>query len=352
VADKNYVSRAVEAAIHVGLVILLLAACYVILRPFISLIAWGIILAVALYPRYRKLQIALGGRDALSATLITILLLIALILPTGLLAGRLVHAIQGVTTHLKGGHLIIPPPPPRLESWPIIGARLTGAWNKFSTNTSAALTTFAPQIRTVASTLISASAKIGVTVLQFALSIVIAGILLAHSQGSCKIVHLLTGRIWGDESGEFEQIAASTIRSVTTGILGVALIQTVLAGVGFFVARMPGASLWTIVFLVAAVLQVGAIVLIPAVIYMFMIASATKAALFLIWCVIVGVSDNALKPLLLGRGVAVPIVVVFLGAIGGFIAIGILGLFIVLSVGYKVFLAWLAATRESREVYL
>ena len=142
----------------------------------------------------------------------------------------------------------------------------------------------------------------------------------------------------------FRSLGESTIRSVTNGILGVAVIQSVLAGLGFVVGALPGAGLWTLIFLFAAVLQAGALVLVPAVIYMFAIAGTTKAVLFLLWCIMVGLIDNVLKPLLLGRGVAVPIAVVFLGAIGGFIAIGIIGLFvgaIVLSVGYKLLLAWL-----------
>ena len=110
---------------------------------------------------------------------------------------------------------------------------------------------------------------------------------------------------------------------------------------------MPGAGLWVVTFLLAAVLQVGAIVLIPAVIYVFVITSTTKAVIFLIWCMLVALIDNVLKPLLLGRGVAVPIAVVFLGVIGGFMAMGTIGLFvgaIVLSVGYEMFFAWLEGT--------
>jgi len=131
------------------------------------------------------------------------------------------------------------------------------------------------------------------------------------------------------------------------GIIGVALLQAVLAAVGFLVAGLPGAGLWAVVFLVAALLQVGTLVLIPAVIYMFATASVTKAVIFMAWCLIVALVDNIVKPLLLGRGVAVPIAVVFLGAIGGFVAMGLIGLFvgaIVLSVGYKLFIAWLART--------
>ena len=102
--------------------------------------------------------------------------------------------------------------------------------------------------------------------------------------------------------------------------------------------------MWTLLFLIAAVLQVGALMLIPAVIYVFATMSMAKSVAFLIWCIFVGLMDNVLKPLLLGRGVPVPILVIFLGAIGGFMAMGIIGLFvgaIVLSVGYELFLAWL-----------
>jgi predicted PurR-regulated permease PerM len=137
---------------------------------------------------------------------------------------------------------------------------------------------------------------------------------------------------------------------VTFGILGVALIQSALAAVGFLVMGLPGAGLWAVVFLFAAVLQMGGLVLIPAVVYAFAISTTAGAVIFLVWCVFVGVIDNVLKPLLLGRGVAVPMAVIFLGAIGGFIAMGIVGLFVgavVLSVGYKLFLAWIEERAEA-----
>ena len=120
---------------------------------------------------------------------------------------------------------------------------------------------------------------------------------------------------------------ASTIRSVTIGILGVAFLQSIFAGVGFLVVGLPGAGLWALAFLFAAVLQVGPIVLVPAVIYIFMIASTTKAVVFLVWCIIVALMDNVLKPILLGRGAAVPIAVVFIGVIGGFMAMSSVPLF-------------------------
>lgn len=345
--DAKYVSRALEASIRIGLAIVLVVACFVIVRPFLPLIVWGAIIAIAVYPRYQKLLLLLGGRGVLASTLVTVLLLGLLIVPAVLLATTVIDGIQAIAAHLKNGGLIVPPPPADVESWPVIGAQLKSAWTLLSTNTTTALRSFGPQIRTLVSWLLSASAGIGMAAVQFGCSIVLSGVFLAKAQAASRAVRSLTSRIFGDNGSEFERVAVSTIRSVTTGILGVALIQTVLAGLGFLVAGLPAAGVWTVIFLIAALLQIGGIVLIPAVIYMFMISTVIKSVIFLGWCLIVAVIDNVLKPLLLGRGVAVPIIVVFLGAIGGFLAMGILGLFvgaIVLSVGYKVLLAWLAPT--------
>lgn len=314
------------------------------LRPFLPLIIWGIIIAISVYPGYRKLRDVLRGRRVLASVLITLLLLAFLVCPLILLGGTLVGGTQTLTAQLKNGTPVIPPPPPNIETWPVIGVPLKSAWSLASTNITAAIKNFAPQIKAVLPELLSASAGIGFTVLQFALSIVVAGVLLANAESARGAARSLANRMFGDKGPEFEHLAGSTIRSVTTGILGVALIQSLLAALGFLVAGLPGAGLWAIIFLVAAVLQVGALVLLPSVIYMFAIASATKAVVFTIWCVFVALVDNVLKPLLLGRGAAVPIIVVFLGAIGGFVAMGLIGLFvgaIVLSVGYKLFLAWL-----------
>jgi predicted PurR-regulated permease PerM len=195
--------------------------------------------------------------------------------------------------------------------------------------------------------MLSVSSGFGLTVLQFALSIIVAGVLLANAQSAYRLTCSLCNRLFGAAGPDFQQLIGATTRSVTSGIVGVALIQSILAGLGFLVAGLPGAGLWAVAFLIAAVLQAGVLILIPAVIYVFTIASVTKAVIFLVWCVFVALVDNFLKPLLLGRGVAVPAAVVFLGAIGGFVALGLIGLFvgaIVLSVGYKLFLAWLDQT--------
>ena len=342
--SKNYIQRALEVSIHIGLVALIAAACLLILRPFILLVAWGIIIAIAVYPGYRKFRSLLGGRGTLAAVLGTLLFLAVLIVPVALLTETMIEGVQNLTAHIKDGSLAIPRPPDNVGTWPIIGPSLSRTWNMASTNLTGLLQSFAPQIKALVPALLAASAGIGLTVLQFVLSLLLAGVLLANTSGCIAVSHSLANRLFGDQGPEYEKLAGSTIRSVTNGILGVAVIQTILAGLGFLVAGLPGAGLWTLIFLFGAVIQVGIVVLIPAVIYMFAIAGTTKAVVFLVWCAFVGLIDNVLKPLLLGRGASVPTAVVFLGAIGGFVAMGIIGLFvgaIVLSVGYKLFLAWL-----------
>jgi predicted PurR-regulated permease PerM len=342
--QKTQVDVALEASIHIGLAILLTATCLLILRPFVVLLSWGIIIGVAAYPGFQKLRKALGGRGRLSAVIFTLLLLAILVVPIVLLAGTLVGGMQSLLAHFRDGTTIIPPPPANVENWPLIGAPLKSVWDRASTDLTAAIRSFAPQIKAFLPGVVSASAAVGLTVLQFVLSIIIAGAILANADSAYRLTCSLCKRIFGERGPDFQQLMGATIRSVTTGILGVALIQAVLASLGFVVAGLPGAGLWAVLFLIAAILQVGTLVLIPAVIYMFAISSTTQAVIFLIWCVIVAALDNFLKPVLLGRGVAVPMVVVFLGAIGGFIALGLVGLFVgavVLSVGYKLAVAWL-----------
>jgi predicted PurR-regulated permease PerM len=342
--DNAYVKRALETSINVGLVFLLVVICFLILRPFILLIAWGIIIAVAAYPAFQKLRHLLREHGTLAAVICTLILLAVLILPAILLAQNLVHGIQALTARLKDGTALIPPPPPSVESWPIIGRPLQGLWGQASRDISALLSRFAPELKSILPGLLSASAGVGLTVLQLLLSILISGALLANAEAAAKATRHLFNRLFNEKGPEFQQLVGATIRSVTFGILGVALIQAAFAAGGFLVVGLPGASIWIAIFLFAAVLQAGALVLIPAVIYEFAIASRTTAVIFLVWCIIVGAMDNVLKPMLLGRGVAVPIAVVFLGVIGGFMAMGIIGLFVgavVLSVAYKLFLAWL-----------
>ena len=291
-----------------------------------------------------------GGCRALStgvqgwaAAIWTILLLAVLIVPVILLASSTIDGARSLAEHTNDGTFIVPPPPPSVESWPLIGPTLNQIWNVASNDSTQALKMLAPQLKTILPGVLTATAGIGLTVLQFFFSILISGALLAKAQSAAGVARAFCNRLFGERGAEFQDLVGSTIRSVTSGILGVALIQTVLAAAGFLLVGLPGAGLWAVIFLVAAVLQIGVLVLVPAAILVFATAGTSTAVIFLVWCIFVGLLDNVLKPILLGRGTSVPTAVVFLGAIGGFVAMGIIGLFvgaIVLSVGYELFLAW------------
>jgi predicted PurR-regulated permease PerM len=345
-STRAYLHRAVEVAIQLGLIVLLTTACLLIVYPFIPLVTWGIIIAVAAYPGFQKLERLLAGRSVLAAVLFTLVVLAIVIVPVILLGQSLVEGVQAVTAKIKGGVAIIPPPPSNVGSWPIIGRPLESLWTLASRDLSELIRRFGPQIKAALPGMLSASAGFGLTVLQLLLSIIVSGVLLANAKAAYELTRSLANRLFGERGPEFQELVGKTIRSITFGILGVALIQSVFAAAGFFVVGLPGAALWSVIFLLAAVLQAGGLIFIPAVIYVFATASTTTAIIFTVWCIFVGLMDNILKPLLLGRGVAVPLAVIFLGAFGGFFAMGILGLFIgavVLSIGYKLFLAWLEA---------
>ncbi len=352
--EKIQVNQPLESSIQIGLAAVLVIGCLLILKPFVPLLLWAIIITIASYPTFLKLERALKGKRGLAATVWTLLLLAVLIVPMVLLAQSLIAGIQPFADQLRDGTLVLPPPPASVENWPLMGAPLFKTWSAASANLSATLTKFAPQIKSAVPGILSASAGFASTVLQLLVSILISGFLLANAQAAYKMTLSLSNRLFGERGLEYQRLVGSTVRSVTNGVLGVALIQTVFAAAGFFVVGLPAAGVWSVIFLVGAVLQIGMLVLVPAVIYAFAIASSTKAVIFLVWCIVVGLMDNILKPLLLGRGAAVPIAVVFLGVIGGFMAMGIIGLFIgaiVLSVGYKLFLAWIeGSSAESTDI--
>jgi predicted PurR-regulated permease PerM len=227
---------------------------------------------------------------------------------------------------------------------PVLGPKLAELQKLLSTDLPAALNRFSPQIKSGVPAVVSASAGIGGALLQVLIGIVLAGFLIAKNEASVRFVDRIFARVFDAHGPAMKAVVASTVRSVTNGIVGVAVIQTVFASLGFWLAGLQGAGLWAVIFLIASVLQVGALVLFPAVIFAFATKSTTVAVVFLVWCIVVGLMDNVLKPLLLGRGSKVPMLVVLLGVLGGFVVMNIIGMFVgavVLSVGYELFNVWL-----------
>jgi predicted PurR-regulated permease PerM len=352
--DKIFQRRAIEASIRIGLIVLLVLWCFNIVKPFVLVILWGAIIAVAIYPLFMKFQSFLGNRQNLAATLMTLIALAMLITPAIMLSGSAIESSQELAEQIEAGTLTIPPPSDKVKEWPLVGQKVYDAWNLASINLGAAINKFSAQLSELGKVALSAAAGAGATILQFVVSIIIAGILLVYAASGTRAVERLFARLIGkDDGSKFANMAGATIRSVAQGVLGVALIQAVLAGIGFLVMGIPYAGLLTLLVLLWAIIQLPTlIILIPIIIFAFSIASTVPAVIFMIWCLLVGLSDNILKPLLLGRGLDIPMPIILLGAIGGMIMSGLIGLFVgavVLSVGYTLYTAWLDNGLETVE---
>ncbi len=345
IPNKAYLGKAIEIAIRIALLAFTIWWCIGILTPFISIMIWAIIIAVALYPTFKKLRRVLGGKQKISAILITVLLLSIVIIPSILLVTSLTQGVVYIKESIASGTSIIPPPGDKINSWPYFAKPIGEAWKLASQSLDSAINKYRPQFKAASLWLFSALTGIGFGIIQLIVSTIIAGILLVYAEEGNNTTIKLFKRVAGTSGEKFADLSKITIIQVVKGILGVAIIQALMAGVGFLVAGIPAAGLLTIVCLILFIVQVGpAFVIIPTIIYMFSVANIVPASVYTIWMIIALLSGNVLTPIMLGRGAPVPMLVIFLGSIGGFISMGFIGLFlgaVVLSVAYKLYLVWL-----------
>jgi predicted PurR-regulated permease PerM len=344
-SDKGFVKNAVEAVIKIAALALIISWCFMIVYPFVMIVMWALVIAIAVYPIHNWLREKIGGRDKLSITIITLLGLAVLLVPSILLSASLVESAQVLSTGLKEGSLNIPPPSDKVATWPLIGEPVHQYWQLASVNLEEFLAKVGPQLKGVINWLLQTAGGTAAGILQFVLSIVIAGVFMAKADSGHRFAKALSVRLAGKYGEEFADLAGATIRSVAQGVLGVAFIQTLLAAIGFIVLSVPGAGLWTLCVLLLAIIQLPTILVLgPIVVYVFSVADPIPATIFMIWNIVVMGSDTVLKPILLGRGVQIPMLIILIGAIGGMIFSGIVGLFVgavVLALGYKLFMAWL-----------
>ena len=240
---RAYVGAVIEIAIKMGALALLIGWCFLILKPFISPVVWGIIMAVAVYPLHSRLTNKLGNRAKLASTVMVIVGLLIIILPSIKLTGSMIDGVKNVNKRFQSDNMKVPAPPEGVRSWPIIGSSVEKVWREASVNLTATLHRFEPQIKAFGSWLVARSLKTGVDLLLFAFSIIISGILLAFNEGGGRVARDLFVRLAGERGAEFAEDATVTVRNVVKGILGVAVIQALLAGIGFGIAGVPGAGL-------------------------------------------------------------------------------------------------------------
>lgn len=257
---------------------------------------------------------------------------------------------QQLSVAVEQDSLSIPMPPELVKDFPVIGDKLNASWIEGHNDPKQFFGPYEPQIKSAAQFFIGAVANLGLGILMFVFSIIIAGVFLANTTGRKAAIAKVMSRFFGDKGEELSELSNQTVQSVVRGILGIAVLQAILAGIGFLVMGIPGAAILAVICLILAIVQIDIlIILIPLSIYAFSHAGMGAAIAFLIWNLIVGLMNNVLKAILLGRGVKAPMAVVFIGAIGGMLAHGIIGLFVgavVFVLGYTLFINWVESNDE------
>jgi len=256
--NQGNIVRVIEVGVRLAIVVGLAVWCFEILRPFLSTIIWALIIAAALYPAYASLRRKLGMGPGATSLVFTAAVLVALMIPVIMLSGTLVESAREFAAELEDGTLQVPPPPEGVRSWPVLGGRIYDSWQLANENLEAALARFDDQLRTVGRWFISAAARAGLGILQFAVALVVAGIFLAYSESGGDFARNLGRRLAGPRGEGIADMASATVRSVAQGVLGVACIQAILAGVGFMLVDLPGAGLWTLIVLILATVQLPA----------------------------------------------------------------------------------------------
>jgi predicted PurR-regulated permease PerM len=352
---RKLVSRELtDSLIHVSLIAFLVVMCVRVFAPFANLAIWGLILAIALEPLHSWLARRLGGRQGLAATVLVLAGLLLLGVPTAMLGSSFASQLHDVYAAFKHHTFTIPPPKPGVAEWPIVGERLFDAWSSAAANLPAYLQENQPLIRNLARQALSAAASTAGAIMLFLGAMVVAGIMMAYAESGGRAVQRIFSRLTDPVRGpKLQKLATATVRSAAAGVIGVAVIQAILLGMGFMLASIPAPGVLALIVLFIGILQVPALLVsLPAVAYLWWSGdgSTTSNIVYTVYLLVAGMADNVLKPLLLGRGVDVPMVVILIGAIGGMVSGGIVGLFVgsvLLAVSYQLFMEWVDSAAES-----
>jgi len=335
----------IQLAVRLGLLAILIIWCFIIVQPFIPIFAWGVVLAVALYPLYSWLSERLGGWPKLAAVILTLTCIAIVVGPATWLGIGLVEGLRTLHDQLESQRLIVPSPPAAIRDWPLVGARLYDLWTQASTNIEAALAEFAPYLKPYIKPMIAMMGGMGLGALKFLASVLLAGFLFPSGPRLVAAIRNILERLLPERSEDLVALAGKTIRTVSQGVIGIALVQSFLIGIGLKFAGIASAGLLAFVVLVLSILQIGAApVLIPCIIWIWVTKDFTTALFMTIYLGLVGLADNVFRPMLMGRGLTTPMVVIFIGLLGGTLAHGIVGLFIgpiILAVGWELMMAWI-----------
>ncbi|MFB6416182.1 AI-2E family transporter [Bradyrhizobium tunisiense] len=341
----------IQLVIRLGLLGLLIFWTFYLIRPFVTILVWALVLAVALNPAFVLLAKLLGDRPKLAATILTAASFAVVIGPAAWLGLGAADGIKDFAAQLAVGELAVPSPPDAIKSWPLIGTQFYELWDQASTNLRPLLQMIAPYLKPFAGTLLGLAGDAGVGTIKFLVSVAVAGFIFPYGAQLVAAGRGFLSRIVPEQSEHFLDLAGATIRAVAQGVIGIAVIQALLAGIGFKLAGIPIAGLLALLVLLLSIVQIGAaLVMLPVLVWIWSDKDVTTAVLLTLFLGAVSILDNILKPMVMGRGLTTPTLIILIGVIGGTLGHGIIGLFIgpiILSVAWELAVAWIGTDRTS-----
>jgi predicted PurR-regulated permease PerM len=334
----------IQLAVRLALLALLIYWSFVVIRPFVPILAWSVVLTVAFYPVFNWFSRVLGNRPKLAATILTLINLGIVIGPATWLGLGAVEGLRSFAAQLSAGTLVVPSPSASVKEWPIVGPQLYGLWEQASTNLRALLSQVAPQLKPLAGTILGLAGDAGVGTLKFLVAVALTGFLFPAGPRLVAASRTFLSRVVAERSENFLALAGATIRSVAQGVIGIAVAQGLVIGIILKLADVPRAGLLAFAVMMLGILQIGsAIIVIPVLIWIWLTKSFAMALVVTLCILPASLADNVLKPIVMGRGLTTPALVIFLGVIGGTLAHGIVGLFIgpiILAVAWELLTAW------------
>ena len=342
--NQNSNENVYDTTIRLLVLLIIIVLCLMILYPFAGIVLWSFILGIALMPFHKFLVKLMKGKAKLASFIVVLVCIAIIVVPGWFILDSIFKEVSELKSSFLAGKMTIPPPSENVKSWPIIGNQVYEIWQTGSADLGKVIIKYKDQLIGIGSTIAKGILSITGGIFQMMISLVIAGVLLAIG-GTGESVRKLFIKLAGDKGNELCDLIVKTIGSVVKGVLGEALVQATFFGIGFALAGIPYPGSWALLIFVSAVMQLPIIVLtIPFCAYLFSEKDVLPAILWTIYLVLAALSDNILTPMMLGKGAPVPTLVIFFGAIGGFILMGFIGLFtgaILMAVGYQLFITWL-----------
>lgn len=319
----------IDRLVRIALIAAVIWWSSVLLYPFLGILAWALILAIALYPVYTWLTRVLGNRPATAAFIITLINIFILVGAVAVLTNNLFEWVTMMLAKIRAGEQLIPPPPASINELPFIGDHLYDAWTTASANIGETIKEYTPFLVNAGSAALSMIANKTLHLLSFILSILLAGYVMTQGEHVKNKIHKFAQRVALERGSGLVKIIGDTIHNVASGVIGIALLQTIIFGVLLLIAQIPGASVLSFIAFVLCIAQLGLTLLaVPIIVWLFFTKSVVFASIISALLIFDTLVDNLLKPFVLSRGLTTPMLIIFIGVIGGIIEYGLIGIFI------------------------